>query len=81
VAETERLVDLEVIVFGDHRPIFSALPDQALFRCFRMDMDMLVWENGLDLAPEYLYELATGTAPRTEDESRPSVRRCLDNRG
>jgi hypothetical protein len=69
---TECVLDLEQTIFGDHRPIFSVLRDQALFRRFRVDMDTLVWENGLDLAPEYLYELATGAASRTKDESGPS---------
>ena len=38
-------------------PIFEKLIDQSEFRRFTVDkeLDTLVWENGADLAPEYIY--------------------------
>ena len=38
--------------------VFEPLKDLGQFRCFRVDPEMqtLVWDNGADLAPEFLYE-------------------------
>ena len=52
----EGVVDLQEVIKGDHRPIFRELEDRAMFRDFRVDMDTVVWANGLDLAPEFLWE-------------------------
>jgi len=52
------MVDLRQIIFEDTRPIFAALREKELFRRFRVELDTLVWDNGLDLAPEFLYDLA-----------------------
>jgi hypothetical protein len=54
-------VDLGPLVFGDHRPVVRALQDPALFRRFRVAMDTVVWDNGFDLAPEYLRALVQGS--------------------
>jgi hypothetical protein len=54
----EGIVDLESTIKNDHREIFRSLQDQQHFKKFKVAADTLVWENGLDLAPEYLYELA-----------------------
>ena len=53
----EGAVDLEPTLQGDSRPIFQALLNLDEFKRFRVDMDTLVWENGLDLAPEFLHAL------------------------
>ncbi len=58
---TEGVVDLEPTITSDHREIFRELEDEDQFKRFRVDDDTIVWENGLDLAPEYLYELALKT--------------------
>jgi len=50
-------VDLRALVFGDHRPVVRELQDPALFRRFAVAMDTVVWDNGFDLAPEYLRSL------------------------
>jgi hypothetical protein len=55
------IVDLESTITNDHREIFRELEDEEQFKRFRVDDDTIVWENGLDLAPEYLYELALKT--------------------
>ena len=50
-------VDLEPLVRGDHRAIVRELADTARFCDFRVAMDTIIWENGFDLAPEYLRSL------------------------
>jgi len=57
----EGTVNLEPTISNDHRDIFRALKDENQFKRFKVDADTIVWENGLDLAPEYLYELALET--------------------
>ncbi|MEW5806893.1 MAG: DUF2442 domain-containing protein [Acidobacteriota bacterium] len=39
-------------------PIFEPLKDLEMFRSFRVDPELhtLVWQNGADFAPEFLYE-------------------------
>ena len=49
------IVDLETIVFNDHRAIFKELQELEKFKKFKVDMDTIIWENGLDLAPEFIY--------------------------
>ena len=51
---TEGEIDLADVVLNDKRPIVVALRDQAVFAAMRVDMDTVVWEDGFDLAPEYL---------------------------
>ena len=50
------IIDLEDTICRDSRPIFKELIDTSKFRQFKVDFDTIVWENGLDLAPEYLYD-------------------------
>lgn len=52
-------VDLTDLVTSDHRPIVAALRDPATFAAIKVDMDTVVWSNGFDLAPEYLYAQVT----------------------
>jgi hypothetical protein len=53
---TEGEVDLKAFIESDSRPIVSALCDRAAFAAIRVEMDTVLWENGFDLAPEFLYE-------------------------
>lgn len=55
---TEGEVDLRDFIFGDARPIVSELRDSTAFAAIRVDLDTVVWANGFDLAPEFLYERA-----------------------
>ena len=50
------IIDLKEVIFNDKRPIFKELVDTAKFRQFEVDFDTIVWRNGLDLAPEFLYD-------------------------
>ena len=50
------VVDLSQVICHDHRPIFRELADEEKFRHFKVNADTLVWDNGLDLAPDYLYQ-------------------------
>lgn len=60
------VVDLRQTILTDSRPVFRALQDIGAFRRFRLEHDTVVWENGLDLAPEFLHRLLeTQAAPQT----------------
>jgi len=61
-------VDLEDFVFRDRRPIVAALRDLGAFAALRAELDTVVWANGFDLAPEFLYANKKSYA-----ESQPSV--------
>ena len=49
-------VDLRDFIMGDNRPIVTALRLPEAFAACRVEMDTVVWDNGFDLAPEFLYE-------------------------
>lgn len=50
--------DLGDFIARDARPIVAALRDPAVFAAMRVEMDTVVWENGFDLAPEFLHAKA-----------------------
>ena len=51
----EGLVDLASELHGE---MFEPLKDPEKFKAFRVDpeLDTIVWENGADLAPEFLHD-------------------------
>lgn len=49
------IIDLKEVILSDKRQIFRELVEINKFRQFNIDFDTIVWENGLDLAPEFLY--------------------------
>jgi len=53
---TQKVVDLKDSFKG---PVFEPLKDLNNFRNFKLNRWTIEWQNGADLAPEYLYELAT----------------------
>lgn len=55
-------IDLSDLIRADARPIVAALSDPAVFAALRVDMDTVVWDNGFDLAPEYLRSLLKSAA-------------------
>jgi hypothetical protein len=52
------IVDLRGLIFNDTRDVLRQLRNEECFRRFKVALDTVVWENGLDLAPEYLRSLA-----------------------
>jgi len=48
-------IDLESELTGE---IFGPLRDMNLFKSFKVDplLETIVWENGADLAPEFLHD-------------------------
>jgi hypothetical protein len=58
-------IDFKEKLSRDHRQIVRDLLDIDKFKTVRVDFDTLCWENGVDFAPEYLYEkVTTGTQTR-----------------
>jgi len=55
--ETVRLADLEFYLDGR---IFEPLRDIEYFKTVRVDqeLDTIVWENGADMSPDFLYEIS-----------------------
>jgi len=55
---SQRLVDLEFELDGE---IFEPLKNVDYFKTVRVDpdIDTIVWDNGADMAPEFLYENST----------------------
>lgn len=53
-------------------PVFEPLRDVHAFRRFRLDRQLrtVVWENGADLAPEFLRRLTKPTSPAGESSGR-----------
>jgi hypothetical protein len=52
---TEGEIDLKDFIASDARPIVAALRDLTVFSAIRVELDTVVWANGFDLAPEFLY--------------------------
>ncbi len=52
------IVDLKDIIFNDKRKPFMELQIKSQFKQFEIAHDTLVWKNGLDLAPEFLFFIA-----------------------
>ncbi len=54
-------IDLREELWG---PVFEPLRDTAYFRRFRVDPELhtIVWENGADFSPEFLYSQVRATA-------------------
>jgi len=59
----------KVVDLGDHLagPVFRPLLDVEQFKRFRVctDTDRVVWDNGADMSPDFLYEIGTAEAAST----------------
>jgi len=65
----ERLADLGPHLDG---PIFEPLKDAAYFKSFRVneDLDTVVWDNGADFSPDFLYEIGQPVSEATRAADR-----------
>ena len=61
-----RLVNLEKHLDGE---VFEPLKDVKQFRSVRLntELDTIVWDNGADLSPDFLYEISS---PLDEEKLR-----------
>jgi hypothetical protein len=50
------IIDFEDKVTTDHREIIRELVDKNKFNRIKVERHTLCWENGVDFAPEYLYD-------------------------
>ncbi|MDR1216211.1 MAG: DUF2442 domain-containing protein [Treponema sp.] len=50
------MIDFKDKITTDHREIISELVDKNKFNKIKVERHTLCWENGVDFAPEYLYE-------------------------
>lgn len=53
------VVDLKEQIFSEHREIFKKLQNIDFFKKFTKNRWTIEWKNGVDLAPEFLHNLAT----------------------
>ena len=79
-----KIVDLEKYLDGD---IFEPLRDMQYFRNARLnkDIDTVVWDNGADMSPDFLYEIGTSVQEPIRSvhavaEERDSYEKIRDNK-
>lgn len=49
--------DLQEFIYNDQRPVFKALKNRDAFKEFKVECNILMWNSGADLAPEFVYFL------------------------
>lgn len=52
-----------------HKPHLAPLKEVGLIRRFQLDLGTIIWEGEIDIAPEYLYNIAVETL-RAGDRSQ-----------
>jgi len=59
-----RLVDLKPHLEGE---IFEPLKDISYFKTVKVnsDLDTIVWKNGADMSPDFLYEIGVSVAKKS----------------
>jgi hypothetical protein len=50
------IIDFKDKITTDHREIIRELVDKSKFNKIKVERHTLCWENGVDFAPEYLYD-------------------------
>ncbi len=54
--DTSGVADLSAITTAQDCGLYEALKDQAVFAQARLDLGVVVWPNGADLDPAWMYE-------------------------
>ena len=54
------IIDFKEKLDNDHRQAIRDLLDLNKFKTVKVEIDTLCWDNGVDFAPEYLYEKVKG---------------------
>jgi hypothetical protein len=62
------VANLRDVIFTDNRVLFSELRNENEFKKFKIEHDTLVWENGLDLAPEFLFFVTFKKSPKYQEQ-------------
>ncbi len=62
------VANLYDVIFNDNRMPFSELRDENEFKKFKIEHDTIVWENGLDLAPEFLFFVTFKESPEFQNQ-------------
>jgi len=52
----EGILDFKQILDNDSRDKVRELLNKELFARLRVELDTVCWDNGVDFAPDYLYE-------------------------
>lgn len=52
------VVDLKDKIYSDHRKVFEKLQNLDFFKRFTLNDWTIEWANGVDLAPEFLHDMA-----------------------
>ena len=50
------VIDFHAKLMSDHREIIRELIDKDRFKAIKIERHTICWDNGVDFAPEYLYE-------------------------
>jgi len=77
--KTNKFVDLETYLDGK---IFEPLKDIEYFETFSVDqeLDTIVWKNGADFSPDFLYEIGIDFNPERTSEIREILKRTSTSR-
>ena len=62
------IANLKDIIFTDHRAPFLMLRNENEFKQFNIEHDTIVWKNGLDLAPEFLFFIRFKESPEFQHQ-------------
>lgn len=73
---SKKIVDLEERLQGE---VFSPLKDHKKFIAFALVNGTIEWENDIDLAPEFLYEIGQDVDENHDQNRRELVTLEIDN--
>ena len=62
------VIDFKEKLKKDHREIIRELLDLEKFNTVKLERHTLCWDNEVDFAPEYLYEMVTAQKQETMQE-------------